>query len=182
MDGLEELERAAGLDPDNADYQLRQQLAEADDQLIERLVQMRKDKGLTQKVVAERMKRDVAAVSNFERLRADPHLSTIRRYAAAIGASITHGVVDVDAVADDEAGSDSALERMSQQILMSDQWKILRRPTRAGSPPSDDILRSVVKIWKTTSTPGQSPTPDEMRAIASAFLAAAENTVANNRS
>ena len=100
MDGLDELERAAGLDPDSPDYRLRRQLAEADDELIERLVQLRKDKGLTQKVVAERMKRDVAAVSNFERLRADPHLSTIRRYAAAIGASITHQVVDVDAPSD----------------------------------------------------------------------------------
>ena len=94
---LDDLERAGGLDPDSPDYRLRRQLAEADDELIERLVQMRKDKGLTQKVVAERMRRDVAAVSNFERLRADPHLSTIRRYAAAIGASITHQVVDVDA-------------------------------------------------------------------------------------
>jgi len=94
---LDELERASGLDPASRDYRLRQQLAEADNELIERLVQMRKDKGLTQKVVAERMKRDVAAVSNFERLRADPHLSTIRRYAAAIGASITHRVVDIDA-------------------------------------------------------------------------------------
>ena len=93
---LDDLERAAGLDPDSPDYLLRRQLAQADDELIENLVQMRKDKGLTQKVVAERMKRDVAAVSNFERLRADPHLSTIRRYAAAIGASITHQVVDVD--------------------------------------------------------------------------------------
>lgn len=92
----DDLDRAAGLDPDSPDYRLRRQLAEADDELIERLVQMRKDKGLTQKVVAERMKRDVAAVSNFERLRLDPHLSTIRRYAAAIGASITHQVVDAD--------------------------------------------------------------------------------------
>ena len=96
MESLDQLERAAGLDPDRQDSRLRRQLAEADDELIERLVQMRKDKGLTQKVVAERMKRDVAAVSNFERLRADPHLSTIRRYAAAIGASITHGVDDAD--------------------------------------------------------------------------------------
>ena len=96
MDSLDQLEQAAGLDPDSQDSRLRRQLAEADDELIERLVQMRKYKGLTQKVVAERMKRDVAAVSNFERLRADPHLSTIRRYAAAIGASITHVVDDAD--------------------------------------------------------------------------------------
>lgn len=95
---LEDLERAAGLDPDSPDSRLRQALAEADDELIERLVQMRIDKGLTQKQVAERMRRDKAAVSNFERLSADPHLSTIRRYAAAIGACITHDVRNVEAI------------------------------------------------------------------------------------
>jgi len=95
---LEELERAAGLDPDSPAYKLATALAEADDELLEALVQMRKDKGLTQAEVAKRMKRDRAAVSNFERLSADPHLSTIRRYAAAIGASVTHDVRDAETV------------------------------------------------------------------------------------
>jgi transcriptional regulator with XRE-family HTH domain len=93
---LDDLERAAGLDPDSADYRLREQLAAADDDLLERLVQMRKDKGLTQQAVADRMHRDKAAVSNFERLNVDPHLSTIRRYAAAIGAAYTHEVREFD--------------------------------------------------------------------------------------
>jgi transcriptional regulator with XRE-family HTH domain len=47
--------------------------------------------------VADRMGRDKAAVSNFERLSADPHLSTIRRYAAAIGAMVTHTVENFEA-------------------------------------------------------------------------------------
>ena len=93
---LDELERAAGLDPDSPSYKLATALAEADDELLEALVQMRKDKGLTQTEVAKRMKRDKAAVSNFERLSADPHLSTVRRYAAAIGASVTHDVRDAE--------------------------------------------------------------------------------------
>lgn len=116
---LEELERAAGLDPDSRDYRLRQQLAEADNELIEHLVQLRKDKGLTQKVVARRMKRDVAAVSNFERLRADPHLSTIRRYAAAIGASITHLVVDAEAPSDNSFPD----EKWGTGTSTSAEWK-----------------------------------------------------------
>lgn len=95
---LDELERAAGLDPDSPSYKLATALAEADDELLEALVQMRKDKGLTQTEVAKRMKRDKAAVSNFERLSADPHLSTVRRYAAAIGASVTHDVRDAETV------------------------------------------------------------------------------------
>lgn len=120
---LEELERAAGLDPDSPDYRLRQQLAEADDQLIEHLVQLRKDKGLTQRVVAERMKRDVAAVSNFERLRADPHLSTIRRYAAAIGASITHQVVDID----NALNADSSVQNAANDSITAEERQTLFR-------------------------------------------------------
>ncbi|RFZ03861.1 Helix-turn-helix domain protein [Mycobacterium marinum] len=98
MKDLDQLEREAGIDPDSADSRLRHALAKADDDLLERLVQMRKDKGLTQQVVADRMRRDKAAVSNFERLSADPHMSTIRRYAAAIGACVTHVIRDADAV------------------------------------------------------------------------------------
>ncbi|QNJ91441.1 helix-turn-helix transcriptional regulator [Mycolicibacterium fluoranthenivorans] len=91
---LDDIERAAGIDPDSADYHLRDALAESDHELLEQLVALRKRKGLTQQVVAERMKRDKAAVSNFERLSSDPHLSTIRRYAAAIGAYVKHDVRD----------------------------------------------------------------------------------------
>lgn len=95
---LEDIERAAGLDPDSADYRLREALAREDSDFLEQLVQMRKDKGLTQQSVAERMHRDKSAVSNFERLSSDPHLSTIRRYAAAIGACISHQVQDFDLI------------------------------------------------------------------------------------
>lgn len=97
MDELEALERAAGLDPDSSEYRLRELLAKADDELLEQLVQIRIYKQLTQQTVADRMKRDKAAVSNFERLGTDPHLSTIRRYAAAVGATVTHRVRDFDA-------------------------------------------------------------------------------------
>jgi len=159
MDDLDELERSAGLDPDSPDYRLRQQLAEADDQLIESLVQLRKLKGLTQKVVAMRMKRDVAAVSNFERLRADPHLSTIRRYAAAIGASITHRVVDVDAeVTGDPLGSrqddgliDLALRYFAQaetddELLneFSEAWAKLENQSSEVSEAAANQLRTFV--------------------------------------
>ena len=95
---LEDLERAAGLDPDSPQYRLRKALAEADDNLLEDLVRLRKAKGLTQQQVADRMHRDKAAVSNFERLSADPHLSTIRRYAAAVGARVSHQVTDFDLI------------------------------------------------------------------------------------
>jgi len=156
---LDELERAAGLDPESPDYQLRQQLAEADSQLIERLVQMRKDKGLTQKVVAQRMKRDVAAVSNFERLRADPHLSTIRRYAAAIGASIEHHVIDVDASTEEArtghsreagpltfVGHDAILSQTEDKLLIefSEAWARQQKQSTERPEAAAEQLRTFV--------------------------------------
>jgi len=180
MDSLEELERAAGLDPDSADFRLRQQLAEADDDLIERLVQMRKDKGLTQKIVAKRMNRDVAAVSNFERLRADPHLSTIRRYAAAIGASITHQVVDVDIAINDRTGAESTIGQGSGEINLRDL--ILSRFTQVDSNGTDELLRSFASTWRSTHPASQSPTAEEMRDLAIAFLTASESAVGPARS
>src|SRR5262245_54500597 len=66
--------------------------AERDMRLIETLVRVRKALGLTQSEVAERMGRTQPAVSDFERLGGDPHLSTIRRYALAVGANVHHVV------------------------------------------------------------------------------------------
>lgn len=75
---------------------LHDHLAMNDSQMLEELVAMRKRKQLSQDTVAARMNRSKTAVSNFERLGSDPHLSTIRRYAAAIGAHITTRVRDFD--------------------------------------------------------------------------------------
>lgn len=53
------------------------------------LVVIREDSGLTMEDVAERMGYTVEAIEEFERYDADPTLSTIRRYALAVGATIT---------------------------------------------------------------------------------------------
>lgn len=63
--------------------------------LIERLVQVRRDRGLTQRDVAERMGCSQPNVSAFERVGGDPHMSTVRRYAVAAGARI-HWQVTVE--------------------------------------------------------------------------------------
>ena len=93
MDARDALEAALAEDPYTP---LREHLACNDDHLIEDLVAMRKAKGLTQDEVAARMNRSKTSVSNFERLGADPHLSTIRRYAAAVGGRITTRLSDFD--------------------------------------------------------------------------------------
>jgi DNA-binding XRE family transcriptional regulator len=93
MNPIEALEADLAADPYG---ELREHLAANDDRLLEDLVAMRKSKRLKQEEVAVRMNRSKTAVSNFENLGSDPHLSTIRRYAAAVGAWIETKVTDYD--------------------------------------------------------------------------------------
>lgn len=99
-DLLSNLEEELAADPYG---RLHERLAMNDDELLEALVVLRRTKKLTQEQVAARMNRSKTAVSNFERLGADPHMSTIHRYAAAIGALITTRVEDYDLVRHDLA-------------------------------------------------------------------------------
>ncbi|MDT0169458.1 helix-turn-helix transcriptional regulator [Pseudarthrobacter sp. BRE9] len=56
------------------------------------LVALRREAGLTQGDVANRMGVTQQAVSKFERYDSDPKLSTVRRYANAVGALVEHRV------------------------------------------------------------------------------------------
>lgn len=60
-----------------------------------KLVRVRLAHGLTVEAVAERMGVTAASViGSMELPESDPHLSTVRRYAMAVGALIGHEVVD----------------------------------------------------------------------------------------
>lgn len=56
--------------------------------LLAKLVKLRKDTGVTQKHVAERMNTTQSFVSEFENGSTDPYLSTLQRYARAITARL----------------------------------------------------------------------------------------------
>ncbi|SDC98760.1 helix-turn-helix domain-containing protein [Streptomyces prasinopilosus] len=56
--------------------------------LVETLVRHRKACRITQKQVAQAMETTQSAVSDFERLGGDPRLSTIMRYARAVGMAV----------------------------------------------------------------------------------------------
>ena len=83
-----------GIDTDDPIQALAIKLVDSDHKLLRRLVELRKAKGLTQSEVGKRMGVTQAAVSAFERLEADPHLSTVRRYALAVQALVEHSVTD----------------------------------------------------------------------------------------
>lgn len=74
--------------------ELADSLIESHDALLRALVDLRKKHHLTQETVAERMGVSQPTVAAFERYDANPKLSTIRRYALAVGASIRHEVED----------------------------------------------------------------------------------------
>jgi transcriptional regulator with XRE-family HTH domain len=68
------------------------ELAKNDFRLLRDLIRVREARGLSQKDVAEALGITQQAVSKFERLDADPRLSTIRQYAHAVGALVAHAV------------------------------------------------------------------------------------------
>lgn len=70
-------------------------LAENDLDLLFELVKLRKVHGLSQQDLAERLGVTQATIASFERHDNDPKLSTIRRYAHAVGA-LVHHVVEPD--------------------------------------------------------------------------------------
>lgn len=120
-----------GLDLDDDDQRLMVQLAEEDHELVQALIQMRRDKGLKQSEVAAKMQRDPASVSNFERLGGDPHLSTIRRYAHAIGARILHRVEDAQP------------SRVEKDVLEYAANVVPMKPRRVGRSSLEAVYRQM---------------------------------------
>lgn len=72
--------------------ELGAQLVFADDHLLWSLIQARKDAGYSQREFAELLGIKQSTLSKFESPDSDPRLSTIRRYARTIGATVLHQV------------------------------------------------------------------------------------------
>jgi len=72
--------------------ELAERLVESHSNLLDELVLVRKQKGLTQEVIGERMGINTLVVEAFENEDSNPTLSSIRRYALAIGVGINYKV------------------------------------------------------------------------------------------
>lgn len=92
----DEIDDLLGIDTEDPMQRLAIELVESDDQLMRKLVECRHRQGLTQGEVGRRMGVTQPAVAAFERPDADPKLSTIRRYALAIGVLVKHSVTEMD--------------------------------------------------------------------------------------
>jgi transcriptional regulator with XRE-family HTH domain len=82
-------------------------LLEAEYELMASLKALRKKRGISQAVVAQRMGVTQPAVAAFEHYDANPRMSSIRRYALAIGAqlSITVNEITLDPLDPPEASA-----------------------------------------------------------------------------
>lgn len=86
------------------------ELAREDQNLITSLIARRKEKGLSQEQLAELIGIAQATVSAFERVGNDPHLSTVRRYARALGVMVRHHLDD-----DAECGDSQYIAHVSDR-------------------------------------------------------------------
>lgn len=79
-------------DPGSPARKRARDLARADEKLHAKLLRAREIQGLTQQGIADIMGVSQPTVASFEAYDNDPKLSTIRRYAHAVGVTISHSV------------------------------------------------------------------------------------------
>lgn len=86
------LQEMLGINLDDPNQRLARDLVEADEKMLDELVAIRQEQHLTQAGVGGKMGISQGAVARIESGERDPHLSTLRRYAYAVGAVVTHHV------------------------------------------------------------------------------------------
>lgn len=87
---MDEIAELLGVDETDEQDLLAGELVRADYAWVDQLVRMRKELGLSQAQVADAMGRSQSVVSDIETMSSDPRLSSLRRYALAIGAAVKH--------------------------------------------------------------------------------------------
>lgn len=129
---MDNFEAGFGTSFDGVDERLALEAAREDQRLVLRLIELRKEKGVSQEELAARLGISQASVSAFERLGNDPRMSTVRRYARALGVLVRH-IVNSDT----ECGDSHYLAHVSSRgMTMQDTAAAIRRgmPTASRAP------------------------------------------------
>ena len=84
-------------DPNDLQQMIASELVSQTQDMLDDLLELRKRKGMTQQDIAETIGVTRTAVTAFERYDSDPKLSTLIRYAMAVGARLNIAVEDGDA-------------------------------------------------------------------------------------
>lgn len=95
---MSDLDDLLSLDSNDPKDALAEELVRGDFAWIDQLIALRKRHGLSQAEVAARMGRSQSVVSDIETMSTDPRLSTLRRYALAIGVAVKHRVFEAQAI------------------------------------------------------------------------------------
>ncbi|WP_048895881.1 helix-turn-helix domain-containing protein [Mycolicibacterium conceptionense] len=90
MSAYEDAIRELGFEPNGPEDQLCQHLSDQDTELIAGLVRLREAAGFTREDIARAWGVPIRVIEDFESPGSDPRLSTVRRYAAAIGVRYHH--------------------------------------------------------------------------------------------
>lgn len=115
-----ELFELLGLDPDSPHMRAAVEDDASLAQLMRCLYELRRRANLTQAEVAERMGTTQSAVSDLERTAVDPHVTTLQRYARAVGAALKLVAVPVSGGWEDAGrirAHTTARERPAQEHL-----------------------------------------------------------------
>lgn len=91
-EGATSLDELLGLNPNDPAQVRARGLVEADTNLMRDLRALRKRRGLTVEDIAHRVGASPEAIAYLESGEQDPRLSTLRRYALALGVTVTHKV------------------------------------------------------------------------------------------
>lgn len=120
---MDTLEKLLGIDPEDPQTKLAAELAAEHYSFLERLVQERVNAGLSQREVASRMGVTQPTVSSIERLGSDLKLSTVRRYALAVGAMVKYQVEPAEEGSGETSGVVVSLENHRQsRMRMNGTW------------------------------------------------------------
>lgn len=111
-------------------------LVENHEALLRELVALRHKHRLSQGQVAERMGVSQPAVARFERYDSNPRLSTLRRYAMAVGARMCDVVIDDDVLG--SPGEWRASAQTSTSVSMRASWPTQEASWRPSVSPKVD--------------------------------------------
>jgi transcriptional regulator with XRE-family HTH domain len=144
-----ELDVLLGINVDDPTQQLAIQLVEADANLLSELVDARKAAGLSRADVADRMGIRPKDVGELESMGSDPCMSTLRRYALAIGVNVKHHVDSSGGVDPRDAAMTATFELPNGQVLHN----VHLPEACAGRAccihnPSDHHMRAWPQLWR----------------------------------
>jgi predicted NBD/HSP70 family sugar kinase/transcriptional regulator with XRE-family HTH domain len=136
--------------------------AERRTEVFRAAMEHRKDRGLSQKAVAQAMRTTQSAVSDLESERVDARLSTIQRYLAAIGCELVMQVRPLDgAVPDSEVPPDTGVRSLARDaspiVVDAGVGPVLKALFRGGSDtgPARSPAELTTQTALTHSTVGE---------------------------